>query len=989
MQNTNDVTDKNKSVTLKPYLSVWQVWALSLGCAVGWGAFVMPGTTFLPVAGPLGSLLGMLIGGAVMLVIGVNYHYMMQKVPDAGGTLSYSSKAFGFDHGFMSAWCLMQVYIPIAWANATALPLILRNFMGNTFCVGYLYTIAGYDIYIGEVAVSLVTIMLLGGICMFHAKLAAHLQTVMAIVLLGGIFIGFFSMLFSAGGTGLNLSPSFPPGKTPLFSVINIVALAPWAFVGFESISHSREEFTFSGKKTFPILLGAVVAGTLAYLFLALMSVSVLPKGYASWPDYIGSLDKLSGITGLPVLNAYHSLLGQAGLILLGCAVLAGVGTGLLGNTIAASRLLFSMSRKKLLPEWFSRLNRKSIPGNAILFIMLISIPIPFLGRTAINWIVDINTIGASIAYAYTSYAALKSAKQEKNTLVTVTGSVGLLFSLAFFLYFMVPNIWTVTGLSAQSYLILMLWSMAGLLFFRYVFIKDEDKRFGKSTMVWIVLVFMIFFTSMLWLMETGMHSTQAVLEDINAEHQTELFRHGVNLTSQEAALRKEALAQQMDRVNQSLRMNSMIQMGIICLALLIMFRLYRSITERQKKLEVGKLEAERNSFAKSIFLSNMSHDIRTPMNAITGFVTLAKKEEAGLLKDYPGDERLRRVFTYVTKIETSGSHLLALINDVLDMSRIESGKLELRPEPTDLTVVLSDIRDLFTAQMESKSILFSVICGELENPRVLCDAHRLNRILLNLVGNACKFTPEGKSIEVTLVQTGATADTGSYRLTVRDTGIGMSQEFAAKIFDAYERDRRVDHIQGTGLGMAITKTLVDMMGGSITLVTEEEKGTEFILTFDFPLVEEAAAKEEADELLNLEDQDFTGTKLLLAEDNEINREIARMFLEEAGFEVEDAENGQEALDLLKKKGPGYYQCILMDIQMPVMNGYDASRAIRKLPDRDLASIPIIAMTANAFSEDIQDAKDAGMDSHIAKPIDEEKLNNTLKTVLLRRRLHK
>ena len=961
--------EKETTQGLRRYLSPLNVWALSFGCAVGWGAFVMPGTTFLPSAGPLGTAIGIAIGALVMLVIGANYHYLMNRYPDAGGTLTYSIRAFGYDHGFLSAWFLMLVYIAIIWANATAVVLIVRNLFGGVLQWGFHYAVAGYDVYLGEVLLTIGVIALFGYICMRSKRVAVGMQTVGAIVLFGGILVCAVAVLSS--GAGLP-SPDFSPnGKSTGSQIFNIIALAPWAFVGFESVSNSTQGFRFQPKKSLGIMALALAAGATAYILLALMAASVQPSGYQSWAHYISSLGSLSGLEGLPTFYATHTVMGRAGLLVLGIAVSAGIITGLVGNFIAGSRLMYAMTTDGILPEWFGRLDKNSNPSNALLFLTLISLPIPFLGRAAIGWIVDVNTIGATIAYAYTSAAALKAAREAGNGTIRFTGLLGLAVSLLFFLYFMVPNFWTVSALTTESYMILIAWSILGFVFFRYIFNRDTERRFGKSTVVWMILLFLIFFTSMLWVRQATHNTSETVLGNLNAYNTQELTEHGVTPTLLDTVESEAYLGEQMDLVNNSLTVNSLVQMALILIALLIMFNLYNSMMRREKDMEIQKVQAEQSNRAKSTFLSNMSHDIRTPMNAIIGYTNLAKKEP----------ELPPKASEYLVKIGASSEHLLALINDVLEMSRIESGKMELDPVKSDLVKTLGEVRDLFITQMETKSLTYTVTAEEVQNRFVLCDTNRLNRVLLNLISNAYKFTPEGGSVTVTLKQTGATEDTGSYELRVRDTGMGMSPEFAAKVFEAYERERTANNIQGTGLGMAITKSIVDLMGGSIEVHTRQGEGTEFLIRVDFPLAEEtpedtAAAEGGAAEV------DFTGTKLLLVEDNEINREIAELILQEAGFELDSAENGKIAVEKVAAMEKGEFQAVLMDIQMPVMDGYDAARAIRALPDAEKASIPIIAMTANAFAEDIQAAKDAGMDSHVAKPIDVGKLMETLAAVL-------
>ena len=399
---------------------------------------------------------------------------------------------------------------------------------------------------------------------------------------------------------------------------------------------------------------------------------------------------------------------------------------------------------------------------------------------------------------------------------------------------------------------------------------------------------------------------------------------------------------------------------------------------ERNQRLELEKSIAEEQNQAKTTFLSNMSHDIRTPMNAIIGYTNLARREQGN-----PAQTQ-----DYLDKIESSSQHLLALINDVLEMSRIESGKMDLENVETDIVESMDRVRDMFATQMIQKSIRFSVDASQVADRYVLCDKNRLNRVLLNLLSNAYKFTPEGGVITVTLKQTGVEENAGRYELRVKDSGIGMSPEFAAKVFEAFERERTstVSGIQGTGLGMAITKNIVDLMGGTICVETAPGKGSEFIVNVAF---EKTARAAEAAETVDNETAaavsksvDFSKIRLLLVEDNEINREIATLVLEDTGVKLEEAVNGKEAVEKVAAAEPGYYDAVLMDIQMPVMNGYDAARAIRALDNPGLADIPIVAMTANAFAEDIQAAKDAGMNAHIAKPLDVPKMMETLTEIL-------
>ncbi len=399
---------------------------------------------------------------------------------------------------------------------------------------------------------------------------------------------------------------------------------------------------------------------------------------------------------------------------------------------------------------------------------------------------------------------------------------------------------------------------------------------------------------------------------------------------------------------------------------------------ETHRALEDALAQATRASRAKSAFLSNMSHDIRTPMNAVIGFTNLAMAHL---------DDR-DQVRSYLEKIMVSGRHMIDLINDVLDMSRIESGKTRLDEAPCDLVALMEDVTGLVRENVRAKGQRFHIDIGELTERWVMCDKLRLNQILLNLLSNAVKFTPEGGEVALRVTQRPEVA-AGQVRclFSVTDTGIGMSPEFVGHIFEPFERERNttISGIQGTGLGMAITKNLVDMMGGAIEIKSTQGKGSEFLVEIPLRLVDGEEAPQErptAPETPKVHKGGRRTGHILLVEDNLLNSEIAQALLEDAGFTVTTAFNGKEALELVRDSPAGRFQVVLMDVQMPVMDGYEATRAIRALPDSAVASIPILAMTANAFEKDKRDALRAGMNDHIAKPIEIDKLFSALDRLL-------
>ena len=986
--------EKNEGLT--PYLSPLSVWALSFGCAVGWGSFVMPGTQFLPIAGPLGTALGLFIGAIIMILIGRNYHYLMQRYRGSGGIFTFTRRTFGYDHGFLSAWFLVLTYVSIAWANLTALALIARNVFGDVLQFGFHYSLSGYDIYFGEVLFELVVLVACGLIVAHKKRLAGWIQTVLAILLIAGVLVGFFLVLRHIDSS-TSVKPLFQPEGNPMGQIFNIITLAPWAFIGFESVSNSSREFKFPAKKTFTILVLAIVTGYFAYTILADIAALVHPSQFSGWQDYIANLGNLSGRESMPVFNAIYESAGDVGITILSVAVIAGILTGIIGNLIASSRLIFSMAEHGLLPGWFRKQAKDSTPKNAVLFLVLISAVIPFLGRTAIGWIVDVTSLGAVIAYGYASAATIKLAGKDHRRSMQVTGWIGVVLAVVFGAFLMIPNLVETSSLAPESYLIMTVWSLLGFLFFRYVFKRDKKRRFGQSTVVWIVLLFIIFVISAMWMRQESARQTELSMHQLNEHYIEDMKRAGVSESDIPEAELHTLVEDEIDEIETTMTVNGAIEILLISVGLLIMVSVYSLIIRRIRQYELEKIKAEESSKAKSSFLSNMSHDIRTPMNAIIGYLTLAKQD--GVTPE--------EVQAYLNKIETSSQHLLALINDVLEMSRIESGKMELEEIPTDLIRTMDEICDMFATQMSEKKITYLVKTDEVANRMVYCDKNKLNRVLLNLISNACKFTPEDGTVTVTLRE----VEDGRYELRVKDSGIGMSPEFAKKVFEAFERERTstVSGIQGTGLGMAITKQIVDRMGGTIDVESAEGKGTEFIVRVPLAVCEEETSEgvasgqeseisenrgltaaegtaggtaESAGTAEKPGVPDFSGKRVLLVDDMDINREIAAMMLQQVGFETESAVNGAEAVEMVSREEPGYYDAVLMDIQMPVMDGYEATRQIRALPDEAKAAVPVVAMTANAFTEDVQKAEAAGMDGHVAKPIDLRVLIDTLRDAM-------
>ena len=392
---------------------------------------------------------------------------------------------------------------------------------------------------------------------------------------------------------------------------------------------------------------------------------------------------------------------------------------------------------------------------------------------------------------------------------------------------------------------------------------------------------------------------------------------------------------------------------------------------EQQEVLAKALEAAEDSNRAKTTFLNSMSHDIRTPLNAIIGFTTLAESQA-----DNP-----EMVKTYLSKIKMAGNHLLSLVNDVLDMSHIESGMVELEAVPLNLTELVNDLCTIVQTSIAAKQIELQTHINHIVHENVEADKLRLNQVLLNILGNAIKFTEAGGSISFDVTELpGKRAGYAQYEFRITDTGIGMSEEFKTHIFEAFSREQTstISGIQGTGLGMSIAKNLIELMGGNIQVKSELGKGTEFTVSVELRYCDQI--KEKTEKITDK--QQFKGKKILLVEDNELNREIAVELLTQEGFIMDTAVDGLEAVEQLRNAVPGQYDLVLMDIQMPVMDGYEAARQIRQLDNLWAANLPIVAMTANAFEEDRKKALEAGMNEHVAKPVDVEKLLEILAGVM-------
>ena len=961
------MNNTNKEKSLVPYLSPLGVWALAFGCAVGWGAFVMPGTTFLPVAGPWGTIIGIGMGALIMLIIGVNYHYLINRYPDAGGTYTYTKTIFGYDQGYLNAWFLILTYTAIIWANATALPLIARNLFGGLFQFGFHYQIFGFHVYFGEVLLAISALALGAALCM-RGKCAQWVQIVMAFLLFGGITIGILTAIMHPQPGIQVFKPAFSPDQKPFIGAFTIMALCPWAFVGFESICHSSAEFKFPEKKAFRIMAFAVGAAAFAYAALAVLAITVLPEGCSSWWEYISNLGNYDGVEGLPTFFASESLLGSAGIVILGLTTLGGIITGLVGNYIASSRLIYTMALDGMMPEKLGKLDGHHTPKNAILFLLGISLIIPFLGRTATGWIVDVTTVGATIAYAYVSVCAYKQAKTENKRKMVTTGKIGFVISVLFVLYFLIPNLLAVDTLSMESYMILSAWGILGLIYFLYLFKKDTHRRLGRSTVALIILAALIMFTASVWMRQATESAVKNALDVSQASTANNLDENSLSDLDDIITESHDAVKQ---KIGRSLLLNSLILVGMIALTLGLLFRIFSIMLRREKQIEAEKVHAEESSRSKTSFLSNMSHEIRTPMNAIIGLDNIA-------LKDPNLAPNTRE---QLEKIGASAKHMLGLINDILDMSRIESGRMTLKEEEFPFRDFLDQINVMINGQCQDKGLDFECkIIGKM-NDYYIGDAMKLKQVLINILGNAVKFTEVPGSITFTAEQI---ADREGYRtlqFVMKDTGIGMSKEYIPKIFEAFsQEDSHSSNKYGsTGLGMAITKNIVDMMNGEIEVESEKGVGTTFTVTVTLKASGRSVSNDHGDSLPK-------DLRILVVDDDEVACENAMLVANAIGLKPDMSLSGEDALgQIIKKREEGRpYQIVLTDYKMPGMDGIAFTKAIRTFDNGETA---VIILTGYNWDDMINEANAAGIDGIMSKPLFTDSLLRELHKVLLKRNM--
>ena len=953
-----------KQSTFSRHLSMLGAWALAFGCAVGSDAFVMPWNDFLPKAGPLGTVLGVFIGGLIMTVIAWNFHYMINRQPGPGGTYAYASEAFGHDHGFLCGVFLAFAYLAIVWLDVTALVVVAHYTMGDAFRFGFRYAIQESNIYLGDILLSVAVIAVASAICC-RRRLSGVVQSVLAVILAAGILLCFGAAAINHHGGLESMRPFFAPDRgSGLLQTLNILAIAPWLFVGFEAISNSSSEFRFPVGKSFRVMLVALVTAVVAYTCLTSIPVLTLGEGDSGWVGAVADLANSGNEPDYHAFDAAGQFFGKAGGFLIGVTLVGAIFTNLVGNTVAASRLAAAMADDGALPSFLGGRNSDGAPRNAVLVLAALATLVVPLGRAVIGVVVDISILGAAVAYAYTSAAAFKTARKAGDRGTQVTGLLGLVVSIVVIFLFIMPFMTLdATMIATESYLVLIIWCLAALATFITIFHRDSMRRFGRSPVAWISLFVIIMILSVMWIRQTTRETTEKAYETIVSRHAETCVDVALGGAHGQDDDWHVVLRKNLSNVERSIFRSNLVQTGLNLLALALMFGLYAILRRRERDMEREK------ATAKSYFFSTVSHDIRTPLNAIIGYSAML---ESGFKTEAERKEAINSILM-------SGKTLLGLVNDVLDLSKLESGKMEILPEPTDCARLMRAVMEAF--RVSSGGLGFELRCRAEEMPLLMLDPQRLRQIVFNLLGNAVKFTEKGHVELRARFERRKDADSGVLRLEVEDTGCGISEEDLKRIGSAYTQvGAKASHNGGTGLGLAICKQLAAAMDGRLEVDSTPGAGSTFSVVIPNVKIAEPAADAQqrdtppADARQRVPPAQMPH-RILLVDDSRMNLMVLKALLKNMGdFEIAMASDGQEALKVLEAPDAKTFDLVLTDMWMPNLDGAGLIRAIRANPA--LASLCVVAVTADVESQ--MTYADMGFNGILLKPVTTAMLGKAL-----------
>ncbi|MBR4474708.1 MAG: amino acid permease [Oscillospiraceae bacterium] len=564
------------------------IWAFSIGTSIGWGSFIVTCNTYLQKSGILGTVFGLLLGMAVILVITWNLQYMICRAPSAGGIYSFEKRVGGKDLGFLAFWFVLLTYMAILWANITSLPLFARFFLGSTFRFGFHYHVFGYEVWFGEALLSICAIILIGLLCAKSSRLPNRIMVAAALIFVLGFTV--CAVIAAARhDSAFSYAPLYTEGSGAFAQIIRIAVISPWAFIGFENVSHFSEEYRFPVRKIRGILLWSVLITTLLYLFVCMLSISAYPPEYGSWLAYIRDMGNLQGIKAVPAFYAADYYLGQTGVTVLMLALFGVILTSLIGNLLALSRLLYAAGREGEAPRTLSELTEHGIPAKAIFAVVAISVFIPFLGRTAIGWIVDVTTLGATLIYGLISHAVYRCAQQEKLPVEKLTGAAGVFLMVCFVVLLLIPGLLPFDAMETESYMLFIVWSVLGLAYFRVLIRRDTKREYGQNVIVWLLLLALVLFASMMWVSRVTENAANNAVEQIFEYHES----HPAD--DSDEAVREERvvfLQKQAEAISSTNTLYTSVSLGLFLLFISMLLNNYRDTQKLGEALTAAEQEA-------------------------------------------------------------------------------------------------------------------------------------------------------------------------------------------------------------------------------------------------------------------------------------------------------------------------------------------------------------------------------------------------------------
>lgn len=592
------------------------MWAFSIGTSIGWGSLIVTCNTYLAKAGVAGTILGLIAGMVVILVIAYNLQFMINRCQDAGGIYRYVSNVCGSDHGFLAGWFLLITYISILWANITSVPLFARFFAGDVFRFGLHYGIFGYEVYLGEALLAIAAVAVTGLFCAFCKRAVNAVMIAAAFLFVAGFALCAVLALIYHPNSGFDFRPFFQSDSAAISQIAKIAVISPWAFIGFENIAHFSGEYSFETKKIKKILVASVVMTTAVYICVTLLSVSAYPEEYTSWIDYINDMGSLTGLKAVPAFYAAYHYLGNAGVIILMAALLGAILTSLIGNTLALSRLLYAAGRDESAPGFLGRVDQNGNPSKAVFAVAAVSVFIPFLGRTAIGWIVDVTTLGATLIYALVSYSVYRDAKKDGLKPQKAAGFTGVILMFVFVIMILIPHLLSFDVMESASYILFAIWAVIGLVYFRNLVIRDKDGKYGHSVIVWVILLLFVLFSSMMWVTKETQRVTDETMEEIR-RHYSEIAGN-----FDEKDPEADYLQLQAEKIDNANALFTIASFGIFLLSAAIIISNYQIMKKREeesskligmaeKKATTDELTGVKNRQAYSLKESEMNARIK------------------------------------------------------------------------------------------------------------------------------------------------------------------------------------------------------------------------------------------------------------------------------------------------------------------------------------------------------------------------------------------